>query len=205
MLRPAPLPLVIAVRAYPDLNETEDDFKAPQRKWRLPDAMFVFDTETRIDQTQRLTFGSYRFTVPDRPVYERLFCADDLPAKDHRVLERYVADARKSVPRVFLLTRRQFVDKLFSAAYRGRCLLIAFNFPFDVSRVAYDFKNARRRFAGGFSFDLWSYTKSDRELRDQFRPSVGIKQIDSKRALKGFTGRVEPDPEDLIPEGSTNG
>ena len=35
---------------------------------------------------------------------------------------------------MFLLTRSQFVDTLFSAADRGRCLLIAFNFPFDVSR-----------------------------------------------------------------------
>ena len=199
MPRRTPSPLVIAVRVYPDPKEKESDFEVPHRKWRLPGAMFVFDTETRTDQTQRLTFGSYRFIEPEQPVYERLFTADDLPAKDRKVLERYVAAFQKSVPRLLLLTRGQFVDKLFRAAYKGRCLLIAFNFPFDISRVAYNFAKARRRFAGGFSLDLWSY----KEGRNRFRPSVAIKQIDSKRALKGFTRREEPDKEDLIPEGST--
>lgn len=175
----------------------------PRRKWRLPDAMFVLDTETRTDQTQRLTFGSYRFIVPERPVNERLFCGDGLPDKDRKVLERYVAAAEESLPRLSLLTRGQFVDKIYRAAYKGRCVLVAFNFPFDMSRIAFKFKSARRRFTGGFSFDLWSYRKHERDKRDQYRPSVCIKQIDSKRALKGFTGRISPDEEDLIPEGST--
>src|SRR5256712_3740946 len=197
----APSPLVVAVRVYPDLKEAERDFDARHRKWNRPDAMFVFDTETRTDQTQRLTFGSYRFMVPGRPVNEKLFCGDDLPAKDHKVLERYVVGAEESLPRLSLLTRLQFVDKIFRAAYKGRCLLVAFNFPFDISRVACNFTNARRRFAGGFSLDLWSYL----EGRNRFRPSICIKYIDSKRALKGFTRRQEPDEEDLIPEGSTTG
>src|SRR5437773_4905983 len=88
---------------------------------------------------------------------------------------------------------------------KGRSLLVAFNFPFDISRVACDFKNARRRFAGGFSLDLWSYNENGSERRHQFRPSICIKHIDSKRALKGFTGRSTPDEADLIPEGSTTG
>src|SRR5208283_1363961 len=104
-----------------------------------------------------------------------------------------------------LLTRHQFVEKLFRAAYKGRCLLIAFNFPFDISRVACDFTNARRRFAGGFSLDLWSYRKDGSERRHPFRPSICVKHIDSKRSLKGFTGRSTPDEMDLIPEGSTTG
>jgi hypothetical protein len=36
-------------------------------------------------------------------------------------------------------------------------------------------------------------------------PAICIKHIDSKRALKGFTGRRNPDEEDRIPEGSTTG
>ena len=200
-----PTPLVIAVRVYPDPKQAETEFDKPRRKWRLPTGMFVLDTETRTDQTQHLTFGSYRFIIDGELVSEKLFCAGDLPAEDHRVLERYVAAAEESVPCLSLITRDQFVDNLFLDAYKGRCLLVAFNFPFDISRVAYKFTNARRRFAGGFSLDLWSYSKNDRDIRDQFRPSICIKQIDSKRALKGFTGRIRPDKEDLIPEGSTTG
>jgi hypothetical protein len=212
MFHREPTSLVLAVRVYPDTKKTELDLDKPKRrwKWRLPDAMFVFDTETRTDRTQRLTFGSYRFIVAGRLVKEDLFRGDDLSAKDLRILGRYVATPRAVVPDesshdVSLLTRHGFVEKLFRAAYKGRCLLIAFNFPFDTSRVARSFTNARRRFAGGFSLDLWSYCKGVGEHKHPFRPSICIKHIDSKRALKGFTGRRTPDEADLIPEGSTTG
>jgi hypothetical protein len=78
--------------------------------------------------------------------------------------------------------------------------------PFDLSRIAYDFKDARGRFAGGFSLGIWSYIDEiGREQTHQYRPRIGIKHIDSKRALKGFTARNEPDRTDLIPEGSPTG
>src|ERR1035437_406655 len=196
-----PTSLVLAVRVYPAPKDAERDFDARQRKWKCPDAMFVFDTETRTDQAQCLTVGNYRFVVAGQLVKENLFHGDDLPAKDRRVLERYVAATEESLPRLSLLTRSQFVNKLFLDAYKGRCLLVAFNFPFDISRIARNFANARGRFAGGFSLDLWSYS----EGRNRFRPSICVKQIDNKRALKGFTRRKHPDEEDLIPDGSTTG
>ena len=91
-----------------------------------------------------------------------------------------------------LFTRHEFVEKLFRAGYKGRFLLTAFNFPFDASRVARDFTNARGRFAGGFSLDLWSYIDDGTERSHRFRPSVCIKHIDSKkRALKGFYGETK--------------
>lgn len=198
-----PTPLVIAVRVFPDLKDENRGFDKPKREWHRPDAMLVFDTETRTDRTQRLTFGSYRFIAGGQLVRENLFYGDDLPAKDQQILARHVATPSSMISNrdVSLLTRDQFVDKLFKNAYKGRCLLIAFNFPFDISRVACNFANARGRFAGGFSLDLWSYL----EGRNRFRPSVCIKHIDSKRALKGFTRRKDPDEEDLIPEGSMTG
>ena len=199
-------PLVVAVRAYPDLKDEGLDSKKTKREWHRPDAMLVFDAETRTDRTQRLTFGSYRFVVGGQFTKENLFYGDDLPARDRRILERHVATSSAAIPdgdnhELSLLTRDQFVEKLFKNAYKGRCLLIAFNFPFDISRAACNFTNARGRFAGGFSLDLWSYL----EGRNRFRPSICIKHIDSKRALKGFTRRKDPDEEDLIPEGSTTG
>jgi len=201
-----PAPLIIAVRVFPDLKDEDRDFDKPKREWHRPDAMLVFDTETRTDRTQRLTFGSYRFIVDGQLGKESLFYGDDLPARDLRILERHVAAPSAVIPdeddhNVSLLTRHQFVERLFKSTYKGRCLLIAFNFPFDISRVACNFANARGRFAGGFSLDLWSYL----EGRNRFRPSICIKHIDSKRALKGFTRRKDPDEEDLIPEGSTTG
>lgn len=201
-----PTPLVIAVRVYPDLKDEDRTFDRPKRAWNRPEAMLVFDAESRTDRTQRLTFGSYRSIIAGELARESLFYGDDLPIKDRRILEHHVAKPSAVVPAedthdVSLLTRDQFANKLFKNAYKGRCLLIAFNFPFDISRVACNFANARGRFAGGFSLDLWSYADG----RNRFRPSICIKHIDSKRALKGFTRRKEPDEEDLIPEGSLTG
>ena len=172
--------------------------------------MVVFDTESRVDATQRLTFGSYRFIRDGRCQEEGLFFADDLPEADLAVLRKYVETHEADVPEgsrhLHLLTLDEFLDKLYFAAYKGRCLLVGFNLPFDFSRIAYDVLPARGRFAGGFSLGLWQYVdENDQKRRNKYRPRIGVKHIDGKRALKGFTGRDEPDKTDLIPEGSETG
>ena len=201
--------LPLAVRVYPEKAQERKDDRT-QRHWRCPDAMLVFDTETRTDATQRLTFGSYRFLVAGQCQEEGLFYADDLPATDLATLRRYVATHRVDVAegnhRLRLLSLTEFLDRFYRAAYKSRCLLVGFNLPFDLSRVAGDVAPARGRFAGGFSLGLWFYRdKGGHKRRHQNRPRIGIKQIDNKRALKGFTGRSNPDTSDLIPEGSETG
>src|SRR5262249_29193003 len=196
-------------RVFPALRPTEQKF--PKNKyWRPPRAKLVFDTETTTDATQRLTFGSYRFFIDDELREEGLFYAEDLPLRDRRTLEGYVAARRRkgshsNDPPLLLLTRRQFLKKFYKAIYKGRALLVGFNLPFDLSRIAFDARPARKRFAGGFSLPLWSYPKAGVETASSYRPWVGIKHIDSKRALKGFTARFQPDDSDLIPEGSLSG
>ena len=207
---PEPFALPVAVRVYPQPQNTKSEHHHARKPWRHPDAMLVFDTESRTDPTQRLTFGSYRFIVNGQCREEGLFHADDLPAAELGVLKKYVethhADAAQVNQQLLLLTLSEFLDKLYFAAYKGRCSLIGFNLPFDFSRLAYDVLPARGRFAGGFSLGLWQYIdKNDQKRRNKFRPRIGVKHIDSKRALKGFTGRDEPDKIDLIPEGSETG
>ncbi len=203
--------LPIAVRVYPEDKDDAEKSSGVRKPQPRSDAMFVFDTETRTDAPQRLTFGSYRYIEAGQCLREFLFYGDDLPDKDRRALERYKAThtaetGEEGVRNLDLLTREQLVARVYLNAYKARCLLIAFNFPFDISRIAYDFKEARRRFAGGFSLGLWSYIdKSGHEREDRYRPWISIKHIDSKRALKGFTGRKETDKEDRIPEGSLSG
>ncbi len=202
--------LDLAVRVYPVLNDTEPRTNSAKH-WRCPDAMLVIDTETRTDETQRLTFGSYRFFEKGLCTREGLFYGEDLPATDRAVLEEYAAThkaetSRKRRAKLQLLTRSEFADQFFEDVYRGRCLLVGFNLPFDLSRIARDFGNARGRFAGGFSLGLWSYLDAAGvEHPDKYRPGICIKHIDSKRALKAFTSRKGPDRDDLIPEGSETG
>lgn len=202
--------LPIAIRVYPEPQEEKERVR-PKKPWKVPKAMLVFDTETTTDETQRLTFGCWRFLVDGRTLEEGLFYADDLPGLGRHTLERYVESRKPDVTRdgvqeLRLLSRREFLEKLYRAAYKGRCLVVGFNLPFDLSRIGCDFTEARGRFAGGFSLGLWSYIdRNGIEKPDQFRPRVGIKRIDNKRALKGFTARNKPDKDDLIPEGSETG
>jgi hypothetical protein len=158
-----------------------------------------------------LTFGSYRRFWENRCLEEGIFYADDLPESDYAVLKQYVSSHGAETdndgdPQLKLLNREQFVDLFFKRAYKRRDLIVAFNFPFDVSRLAFDFKPARGRFAGGFAIELWSYIDSVGCVRpDPNRPRIDIKHIDSKRALKGFSSRRKLDAEDRIPEGSETG
>jgi hypothetical protein len=105
MPHPAPTPLLVAVRVYPDVKDTEKEFKR-RRKWNRPNAMFVFDTETRTDETPCLTFGSYRFVVAGQTLTENLFRGDNLPAKNFVTRQKYVA-SEIDTP-ISLLTRSRF-------------------------------------------------------------------------------------------------
>jgi hypothetical protein len=174
--------------------------------------MIVFDTETRTDATQRLTFGSYRCLINRCWVEEGLFHAEDLTAQELRTLRRYIRTHKPNVDSdgsqiLHLITLREFLSKvLYPDIYKARGLFVAFNHPFDLSRIAHDCAAARGRYTGGFSLGLWTYKdKAGRERRNAHRPRVIIKHIDSKRALIGFTARKNPDEEDLIPEDSLSG
>ena len=201
--------LPIAIRVFPLLEHTEPKIRT-DKIWRAPRAMLVVDTETRTDSTQRLTFGSYRFFVDSELQEEGLFYADDLSKRERKTLERYVARRNKEALKIseiplLLLTRREFLKKFYKTVYKSRALLVGFNLPFDLSRLAIAARPARGRFAGGFSFAFWSYPKNGVERLSTRRPSIGIKHIDSKRALKGFTARFGPDDSDLIPDDSATG
>ena len=206
-----PDPLQLAVRVYPQ-PQREGRERKKLRHWRRPPRMLVFDTETRTDTAQALTFGSYRYFEDRICLEEGLFFGDDLPRADCATLEAYVAthaaatDLRRGVAQLQLLDRRQFLEKLYTAGFDGQGLIVGFNLPFDFSRLAVRFGKTRdKRFAGGFSLVLWDYAKDGRRIENKYRPRIAIKHIDSKRALKGFTSARDPDPVDLIPLGSEIG
>src|SRR5258706_1496371 len=160
MKNPGVVSLPIAVRVF-STQENQREPKPTPKYSHCPRTMFVFDTETRIDATQGLTFGSYRFIEEGQCLEEGLFYADDLPQKDKQILEKYFSKHRSEMMtkgvRWCLLSRSEFLSKLYKAVYKGRCLLVGFNLPFDLSRVAYDSTKARGSFAGGFSLGIWSY------------------------------------------------
>ena len=224
--------LPIALRAYTELPAPDQPAKGKPKRKRpsgRPSASYVLvlDPETSIDCSQHLTFGSGRFyrstltpsgLVKLSCLEEGVFYADELPKVDpdgYQVLCDYAPEhepatdpaATDAAFGLRLYSRREFLRRFHLAAWKARATVVCFNFPFDISRLAFLWGTARvGRFAGGFSFALFDYNAAPGEPRENhFRPRVTIKSIDSKRALKGFAAPSEIDAVDRVPEGSTDG
>ena len=81
-----PLFLPIAIRAYVPAHRPRG--KGPVDE--DPSAVLVLDTETTIDQAQRLTFGSYRVHDRDGVLrQEGIFYDDELAQEKVAILLRY--------------------------------------------------------------------------------------------------------------------
>lgn len=197
----------LAIRIYPE--PPADQRQRSHGKFTRPDTMIVFDTETTTDPSQRLLFGCYRFLESAICTEEGLFYAPDLTAYQIETMRHYVNKHRSATNAggsLKLISLREFLDKFFKAAYKGRSLVVGFNLPFDLSRLAFNVAEARKEFGGGFSLGLWTYIDPSGMVRlDPNRPRITIKHIDTKRSLISVTGRKVADEDDLIPEGSLDG
>lgn len=195
--------LTVATRAWMTRDDVKKDRTSGKRirqnsvtTWRH--SVLIFDTETTTDSTQRLTFGCYRFGEwqPDGSLAireEGLFHDDDLPERDadgYAMLGEFVAKHKPETEGLYrtrslaLRTRSDFLDSVLWPAIQADALIVGFNLPFDLSRIACDVRPARGRHQGGFSFVLWEYTDPDtgETQEHQFRPRIRVTQIDSKRA-----------------------
>jgi len=189
---------VIPIRAYarPVRPRQRGNRVAPP----MPELVLVFDTESRTDLSQRLTFGSARLhQLPTgRLRREWLIAADDLPEADLATLRAYVeSNTDDRGRRIRLLTRREFVEEvLWKVGYEAHALIVGFNLPFDLSRLAVDWRDARGSARGGFSLQLFDWTDaSGASRRHQWRPNITVKALGSKRQLLAFTtpGRIDPE------------
>jgi hypothetical protein len=171
--------------------------------------MLCFDCETTLDYAQALTFGFARlFRLQWRPRSVKLKCigefcfhADELPQTDPGGYETLRAYCRGRLPALdppdepfpqallWLTPRSKFVELFYDYAYQQRAMVVGFNLPFDISRLAVKWGTVRGRgpFYGGFRFVLSEAAGRDGKPREAlWRPPIAIKPIDSKRALIGF-------------------
>lgn len=181
----------IYVRAHTPAPTTK-----PWSPWsdKWPRYCLVFDTETTLDPKQQLTFGCYRRCQLDtdgyRCIEEGFFYADDLPQADIRTLEKYKGNKQNtaSIERLparmslELMTRSGFVDRIFWRAIQRRELIVGFNLPFDLSRLALHCGNGRT--------NSWSLALSTRTSRktgeielNPDRPRILITSQNSKMAF----------------------
>jgi hypothetical protein len=168
-----------------------------------PELAIVVDFEAQTTSDQALTFGAAQLReIATRKLRrEWLIHADSLPEADLATLRRYIEDHRDSRGRrIHLISRSRFVREiLWRFAYVGRVLVVGFNLPFDLSRLAVGWQPARTSARGGFSLQLWSWTDSEgRSRQHDWRPNIAIKALGSKRQLISFTSPRHIDPRNRV-------
>src|SRR5713101_5045952 len=136
----------IFVRAHAPLPSKKKRWRKRSAIW--PEFALIFDTETTLDSTQKLTFGCFRRCRLIAGTYwcieEGLFHTDAATASDVMVLRQYVGDpanvpnTEKFPPqiRLRLMARSFFISRVFWRAVRSGDLIVGFNLPFDLSRLA---------------------------------------------------------------------
>jgi hypothetical protein len=193
------------------------ELKKSSRQPKWPACALVIDCESTRDKRQRLTLACYRFCTADSRgrytcVEEGLFYPDDLPERDPQemsALQQYARDIEKKSEEegsrlLHLRCRSEFMEEVFWNVNRyAEGLVVGFNLPFDLSRVALDNKKARSR------NERWSFVmfedidpESGQVREDPFRPRVIVTPKDSKAAFIRFAGisaRSKETKQRLIP------
>src|SRR5579864_5077537 len=147
------------------LGETFSKKKGARKPPPLPKYVLVLDTETTTDARQALNFGVYQFCEADSHGHyfcreEGLFHADNLDKAQLEVLRKYVRKERAGnmkPRRLRLYDRSTFVEKVMYAAIQADAAIVAFNLPFDLSRLAVEYRVARGAGGRGWSFVVFRY------------------------------------------------
>lgn len=152
----------------------------------------VFDCETTCDQHQALTFLWWRFCELKNGVYicqqEGVVYADGLDQKAVKLIRDFAhplhAEVEEGCPgKISVQSRTEFVDGQFWEALRAGAVIVCFNAPFDLSRLALDYCEAKSK-NSGWSMVLWKYNGKP----DMFKPRLRIKPKDSRSAFIDLAG-----------------
>jgi hypothetical protein len=167
--------------------------------------VLLLDTETTIDSKQSLNFGAYQFCEDADGKFvcleEGLFYSDDLSATQLEMLRRYVQkNNRKKIggnrQKLKLYSRSAFVEKVMYVAIQANAAIVAFNLPFDLSRLAVEYRVGRGGGKRGWSFVLFRYKdkQTGKWRPDSFRPRIKLIPKDSKAAFIRLAGGDSDQP-----------
>jgi hypothetical protein len=188
----APETAPIYVRVHTRVrNEKPRDYDSKLRdKWA--NFAFVFDCETATGIRQDLTFLWWRFCELKNDIYicqqEGVVYADGLDQQLVKLIRNYAhrkrADVEDGCPTTIRVnSRTEFVNKTFWEALRMGAVIVCFNAPFDLSRLALEYRKARSKNTG-WSTVLWRY----RRKADKLKPKLRIKPKDSRSAFINLAG-----------------
>jgi hypothetical protein len=186
-------PSDIFVRAHTRARTKDWSDSGWSRKW--PTYCLIFDTETTLDSAQRLNFGAFRRCKLVGSKYvcvaEGVFHRDELSEPEQKLLHRYKVDpptlaAVEYFPAettLGLMSRSSFVNRVFWKSVRKRELIVGFNLPFDLSRLAVTSYEGKK---GDWSLalsPLWKNPKTGRIAPNPKKPRILIDALNSKLAF----------------------
>jgi len=152
----------------------------------------VFDCETTTDIRQDLNFLWWRFCELKEGAYvcqqEGLAYAGALDARSVQLIRSFAREKRAEVEDgcpddILVQSRTEFVDGEFWQAVQAGAVIVCFNAPFDLSRLALEYREAQNKNTG-WSMVLWTRKGGP----DTFRPKLRIKPKDSRSAFVSLAG-----------------
>src|SRR5712692_25388 len=200
----SPLSKDVFFRSHVVEVDAKEPFVSNYSEPQWPEYALVFDTETTLDpREQSLLFGLYRVcrswgSSEYVCVEEGIFHADNLERKYLDVINDYVCSRDSEVVSddydddIHVYSRFQFVESVFFHAVRTRSLIVAFNAPFDISRLAIGHRMSRNR--------AWTLIVSERISRktgesepNPERPCMRVTSKDAKAAFFSLTKPIRPE------------
>lgn len=194
--------LAVAYRAFiKRLNRSESRQGAESRyQLATPNDAIIIDCETTVDAAQQLNFGFFRWLHRDpgqpwRVQMEGCFHADDLAermSEGHTRLKTYCARTTADSPpprELVFLSHEAFLKRVFwPVAYELRGLVVGFNLPFDLTRLARHSGVGRAENAGAFSLMLGTYRDDEtgEEREHRYLPRIIVRPIDSSKSFIHF-------------------
>lgn len=194
MHKVSPEPTPIFVRVHTRVKDEKP--REYEQRGVVPDkwAKFalVFDCETTIDMRQDLNFLWWRFCELKSEVYvcqqEGLVYADNLDDPSIDLIRSFAGAKRAGVEdgcpeQISVQSRTEFVDGAFWETIRAGAVVVCFNSPFDLSRLALEYREAQIK-NSGWSMVLWKYQGKP----DKLKPRIRIKPKDSRSAFISLAG-----------------
>ncbi len=179
------IPMMIAVRGYAVVVRDEKEDKRKNENGAQPrtrkalkcpsEYAVVFDTETGTDHAQFLRIGTYQVRRRAALVEKGIFYEPgNVTFDDLKLLETYAKDKGLT-----LRTREDFVrEVIYRYGYKYGGLIVGFNLPFDLSRLAISiFTSHGHDMRGGFSLEL---------LPEKWLPNILVKHLNSRAAFMRF-------------------
>jgi len=168
-------------RAHTISVESPEEYRAQRPAKETKDAL-IFHCVTTGDQQQELLFGAYICAQLKDAGYLAqeigLFHRNGHP-KESRVLQRFVQGSAYEFCSVDGFRRKIFLKYLKAGAR-----IVAYDAPFQISRIAVKWHKARkRRRAFSFYFRVFKHKKTGKIRPSGFEPGLSIESLDASKAI----------------------